>query len=159
MPTEQELFEIGERMGEAAHVAWMEKRRKERGWHAPEDCPCFERDCGACGGTKVNREGHPCIGCNGTGHAHCVNCHPCMRPYKDLPDSEKELNRPYPQVFMKILADMGYVVDKKPSDFAIDPYKAWNDLKRWLRSKKGVPVSQDEFMTKMVTIEQGKTEE
>jgi hypothetical protein len=149
MPTEQELFEIGERMGEAAHVAWMERRKKEKGWHNPDECPLRENHA------KVRLGLIP----KGGSQKFCPDCHPCMRPYKDLPDSEKEINRPYPQVFMKILADMGYVVEKKPSDFAIDPYKAWNDLKRWLRSKKGVPVSQDEFMTKMVTIEQGKTEE
>jgi hydrogenase maturation factor len=57
MPTEQELFEIGERMGEAAHVAWMERRKMEKGWHAPEDCPLFERDCSACGGTMVTGKG------------------------------------------------------------------------------------------------------
>jgi len=159
MPTEQELFEIGERMGEAAHVAWMERRKKEKDWHSPEDCPTQGKQCLACEGTKIGPTKGPCIFCDGEGRVPCPLCHPCMRPYKDLPDSEKEINRPYPQMFMKILADMGYVVVKKPSELAVDPYQAWNALKRWVRSKKGVPISQDEFMTKMVTIEQGKTEE
>ena len=46
-------------------------------------------------------------------------------------------------------------LDDKDS-LGIDPYKAWNNLKRWVREKKGIPISQSEFMEKMQAIEQGK---
>jgi hypothetical protein len=36
-----------------------------------------------------------------------------MRPYKDLPDSEKELPRAYPALFLKVLNEMGYEIVKR----------------------------------------------
>ena len=143
-PTKEEIDQIAERMGEAVHIAWMEKRRKEKGWHSPEECD---------GDTLENLTGK---GTRQINIGHCSRCHPCMKPYKDLPESEKDLDRQYPALFFKILEDMGFIVIQKPSELAVDPYTAWNNLKRWVREKKGVPVPQSEFMEKMQAIEQGK---
>lgn len=117
---DDELKAISERMGEIGHNAWMEKRRKEKGWHAPEDCPGPE-ECYACKGTgrctttliPSGVEIHECGLCDGKGTVPCQKCHPCMRPYKDLPDSEKELQRLYPKLFLQALDEMGYEVIRK----------------------------------------------
>lgn len=88
------LPEIADKLGEAVRNLWMAKRRAEKGWHSPEECP---------GKKKLGQE---CPDCD--------KCHPCMRPYADLPDSEKELPRSYPAEFIKILDGMGYMITVKP---------------------------------------------
>jgi len=117
---DSELSAIAETLGEACHVAWAEKRREEKGWHAPEECT-GPVECYTCEGVgKITtpligggEETHGCIICDGSGKTPCSKCHPCMRPYKDLPDSEKELDRQYPRLFIKILAEMGYDLVKR----------------------------------------------
>jgi len=100
---EEELMEISERMGNKVHKVWMEKRRKEKGWHSPEECPIRKAERISVNASMM---GMP-LG------KFCDNCHPCMRPYKDLPDSVKELDREYPKVFLKILNEMGFQVIKR----------------------------------------------
>jgi hypothetical protein len=120
MLTEEDLWKLTEKMGEAVHIAWMEKRKKEKGWHAPEKCP-GPPICPTCNGTKEvttplntgGSETHKCATCSGKGRVPCIACHPCMVPYKDLPDSEKELDRRYPIVLLRILNEMGYEVVSK----------------------------------------------
>lgn len=93
---DQELAEITEKLGEAVHIAWMDKRKKEKGWHHPNECP-------NCENKYISEPGIPPT-------PNCSTCHPCMVPYKDLPDSEKELDRAYPRTFIKILGEMGYEI-------------------------------------------------
>jgi len=115
-----ELSAIAEKLGEAGHIAWAEKRRTEKGWHAPEECS-GKIECYTCSGTgKITTpligggsETHDCLLCDGTGKTPCPRCHTCMRPYKDLPDSEKELPRAYPALFLKVLNEMGYEIVKR----------------------------------------------
>lgn len=97
---EKLLLEISERMGEAVHNAWMKKRKKEKGWHNPKDCPNHPK------GSKDFMKTE-----NGV-YLYCSNCHSCMRPYSELPESEKELDRKYPKLFFKILDDMAYTFVK-----------------------------------------------
>lgn len=119
MITKEQMAEIAERMGEAVHHRWMVKRRAEKGWHAPEDCRT-PPICPSCNGegkvttplTTGGYEAHECLNCSGTGKVKCIACHPCMRPYKELPDSEKELDRQYPTLFFEILKEMGYYVKR-----------------------------------------------
>ena len=98
---EKMVAEISERMGEAVHNAWMEKRKKDKGWHNTNDCPGKTPDS-ALRMAGIDPKYPP--------KKFCDRCHPCMVPYKDLPDSEKELDREYPKLFFKILGDMGYQV-------------------------------------------------
>ena len=94
----EKMKEISEKMGEAVHNAWMEKRKKEKGWHSPEECPSNRDSI-----VEVSIDHKP-------SSPRCPQCHPCMRPYKDLPESEKELDRQYPELFFKILEEMSYKV-------------------------------------------------
>lgn len=97
--------EIAEKLGEAVHELWMAKRRTEKGWHSPEDCPnqsklgqkmCIDcihwdkliEDVWKCDKGHPVAESFNCPDC----WRLCPQCHTCMRPYKDLPDSEKELD-------------------------------------------------------------------
>lgn len=117
--------EVSERMGEEVHNLWMEERKKEKGWHAPEDCPEIDRQdlCMSCDnrvdGTTLGCMDLPGEAIRGKSvcptHAHkshCSNCHARMRPYNDLPDSEKELDRAYPAAFFRILDEMGLEIVK-----------------------------------------------
>jgi hypothetical protein len=101
--TPDEITTLTERMAEVVHQQWMEKRAKEKGWHSPEECP------------QHPARNNPAIPWNllPKDAKYCENCHPCMRPYADLPDSEKDLDRAYPGEFFKILGEMGYMVTKK----------------------------------------------
>lgn len=103
MLSKKELIEISERMGEAVHNAWMEKRKEEKGWHAPENCT-----------QRFRPKSQIRMSMNDS--KHCDNCHPCMRPYSELPDSEKELDRQYPKLFLQILDKMGYEVVRQVSE-------------------------------------------
>ena len=100
-PTETEIKKLSEEMGNAVHVAWMEKRKKEKGWHDPAECP-----------TKKSTPGFELMQGPSDGK-HCPDCHPCMVPYAELPDSEKELDRAYPRIFIGILDKMGYKIERK----------------------------------------------
>jgi len=119
MLTEKDMAELTERMGEHVHIAWMDKRAKEKGWHNPLDCPERSDEEKAqinhaisYGGPSTKEIAERWLRLKG-----CPNCHPCMVSYKDLPDSEKELDRAYPKTFFKILEDMGFiVVEKKQYD-------------------------------------------
>lgn len=91
-----DLDEIAERMGAAAHELWMQKRKEEKGWHAPEDCDYVPEEAP-----------HPAIGVPYR-RGDCPKCHKCMRPYDQLPDSERELDRQYPRLFMDTLEKGGY---------------------------------------------------
>lgn len=106
---EQELNEIAERMGCAVHELWMEKRRKEKGWQTPEASHIIygEEHCRMysnlwCDGKAMRNDFDE----------KCQKCHPCMRPYSELPETEKELDRAYPAMFIKILDEMGYQIVK-----------------------------------------------
>lgn len=114
--TTEEMKEIRERLGEKVHELWMQKRALEKGWHDPKNCPKvsdierihqahIEKHAGEVGKATVALV---------KGEPHCPNCHPCMVPYKDLPDSEKVLDRQYPMVFFQILEEIGYTVQKRP---------------------------------------------
>lgn len=94
MLSKYEKEQISERMGEAAHNSWMLLRQQEKGWHDPDKC--LEKEV-------ITREDG----------RHCEDCHPCMRPYKDLPEDEKILDRQYPDLFLSILNDRGYEIVKK----------------------------------------------
>jgi len=124
--------EIAEKLGAAVHNLWMAKRKTEKGWHAPEDCQennfregalCYK--CCFWLGESINefkctksimgyKEFVKSDGkCPSFSIKMCTNCHSCMRPYAELPDSEKELDRAYPAEFFKILDEMGYMVTVK----------------------------------------------
>ena len=113
--TERETRAIAEEMGEAVHELWMAKRRKEKGWHAPEDClskrgpdrcqDCWRQDCDESERLKDSNGKCEKFG--------CTLCHTCMCPYKDLPDSEKELDRAYPLAFLEILKRHGFCLVSK----------------------------------------------
>jgi len=109
MLNDDQLKSIAERLGSICHDMWREKRRRERGWHSPEECPNKKRtkDCG--GGSSLVKfdEGK-----------FCPDCHPCMRPFHELSDSEKELPRQYPKVFFRILSESGYVLYKKANPYS-----------------------------------------
>ena len=115
MLSEEVMKAIAEEMGEAVHELWMEKHRKERGWHSPEECPSKEgrvrcQDCGYLGCEDAER----LVDANGKCERFtCLNCHTCMRPYEELSDSEKELDRAYPRLFLEILPKWGFVVVSK----------------------------------------------
>lgn len=126
MLNDDELMEISEKMGATVHNAWMEKRKKERGWHNPKECPHKGKACAICKGTElfpiagdIDEEDYfvICDDCQNkqkiSDHYPCHKCHPCMKPYKDLPDSEKELDRQYPRLFLIILEEMGYSIVQK----------------------------------------------
>ncbi|MFH1226780.1 MAG: hypothetical protein V1701_02615 [Planctomycetota bacterium] len=124
--------EIAEKLGEAVHNLWMAKRKAEKGWHAPEKCPennfregslCYK--CCFWLGKSINefkcsksmmgyKEFVTKENCPSFSWKMCSDCHPCMRPYSELPDSEKELDRAYPAEFFRILDGMGYMVTVKP---------------------------------------------
>lgn len=100
-----EIREISELMGEAVHNQWMELRKAEKGWHAPENCPAKESYAKLQSLPEKQRPPKvPALG------KYCDNCHPCMRPYKDLPESEKVLDRQYPALFLKVLKSKGYMI-------------------------------------------------
>jgi hypothetical protein len=125
--TDEEMMEISEQLAEAGHAVWKEKRKREKGWHAPEDCLGPQNDdlCMSCEYRIIGIENIQCKGNNVTPirgkcycplykQSPCPNCHPCMRPYKDLPDSEKELPRAYPALFFNVLEELGYAIIHKP---------------------------------------------
>jgi hypothetical protein len=127
------LPEIVDALGEAVHNLWMAKRKAEKGWHNPDECPennfregalCYK--CCFWLGKSINefKCGKSLMGykefvksdnkCSSFSIRMCPQCHDCMRPYKDLPDSEKELDRAYPAEFIKILDSMGFMLTVKP---------------------------------------------
>ena len=95
MITGDELKTLGNTLGEVVHSEWMKARAEEKGWHHPRDCPVITHD--------GNESKDP----------HCPNCHTCMVPFADLPDSEKKLTMMYPGVFLVKLESMGYRIVKK----------------------------------------------
>ncbi len=91
------IEQVAEKMGAKVHELWMAKRKAEKGWHSPEEC------------SKRKQENNETAK---SYELYCENCHTCMRPYSELPDSEKELARQYPQVFLDILREEGYKIIK-----------------------------------------------
>lgn len=119
------LPEIAEKLGEAVHNMWMAKRKAEKRWHSPEECPDKKKGCSNCDhwndvdlcgkGHNIKKpSNHDCSDFFPRNLILCSQCHTCMRPYKDLPDSEKELDRAYPAEFIKILDSLGYMLTRKP---------------------------------------------
>ena len=108
--TESEMQAIAEEIGAAVHRLRVAKRHKEKGWHTPEECPskqepdrcqdCWRQDCDESERLKDSNGKCEKFG--------CTLCHTCMRPYKDLSDREKELDREYPRAFMAILERHGF---------------------------------------------------
>lgn len=92
--SDNELERIAEDMGTVVHQLWTEKRAKEKGWHAPVDCP-----------TRPKDDDQPF-------QVHCQDCHPCMVGWAELPDKDKELDRAYPRVFLNLLRERGFDIVK-----------------------------------------------
>lgn len=125
MLNDNELVKISDIMGNAVHHKRMEKRAKEKGWHSPENCP--ERQNKLCYHCKsagaFTDTGKVCCckfgqvdtrkECDLYEFKSCKNCHPCMVPYSELPESEKELDRDYPREFIRALDILGYEIVKK----------------------------------------------
>lgn len=82
---------IADKLGEAVHNLWVAKCKTERHWHSPEECPAKNHD-----------------------KTDCSLCHVSMRPYAELLDNEKELDRAYPREFIRILDELGYMITRKP---------------------------------------------
>lgn len=94
----------------AMHDRWRELRIKEKGWHAPEDCPRRHKPhCAHCDHKQNyrDREGdnqYKCIKGNSVNLRYdgyvknfkcdefqCGNCHTCVRPWDELTATEQEL--------------------------------------------------------------------
>lgn len=100
MPNLEEFRVIREAMSKHAHDVWMKARATEKGWHNPKDCPRLKTlEPGQ--NIPLDSEGK-----------RCPQCHPCMVPYEEMPKTEQDIDRAYPNAFLKILAQMGYVIAK-----------------------------------------------
>ena len=96
-----DLKALADRLGEIVHKSWMEKRKKEKGWHNPKECPTLK----STPGFELMQNPSP-------DGKHCPDCHLCMVPYSELSEGEKELDRKYPMEFFNILAKAGYKIVK-----------------------------------------------
>lgn len=117
--------DLMERAALAAHNAWW-AAKKAAGFHAPEECPCREEHvwasdraggvfasdtsvCARCGTGWNRRE------VNGVTVATCRWCHRDMRPYADLEEPTKELDRSYMRavhgVYAKALQRLREIVE------------------------------------------------
>lgn len=125
----KELAEITEEMAEAAHNAWLEKRKKEKGWHHPDDCPNLEYVCSKClnliskKGKRILEDINTCgkkhpfianidtaMSCDDFQKRPCDDCHACMIPFDQVPDADKELARTYPKMFLEIIYKHRYEI-------------------------------------------------
>ena len=71
-----------EKLAKLMHDAWREKKINELGWHTAPHCPTLATN-------DVNEWGKD-MDPQKTGKI-CPDCHPCVAPWEDLTDAEKEL--------------------------------------------------------------------
>jgi len=114
-----DLKALADRLGEIVHKSWMEKRKKEKGWHNPAECPHEGKACQLCEGWSLTLQEDGLLKCDDCGNRQpttvkhkCSDCHLCMVPYSELSEGEKELDRKYPMEFFNILAKAGYKIVK-----------------------------------------------
>jgi hypothetical protein len=83
--------ELLERAAEAAHDAWMEAKLVQE-FHAPDGCPCRDRHT-----YSPTKDLGDCVRCGKVGWdatlRGCFRCHKDIRPYADLEEATKELDR------------------------------------------------------------------
>ena len=96
----EEIATITYKIGEAGHNLWLEKRAKEKGWHNPANCPLKIKS--NLPEEMKNQEGK-----------FCNNCHPCMVPFGELPESERVVNNIYTETLLKVLDELNYEIVKK----------------------------------------------
>jgi hypothetical protein len=132
MLNQEEMKSLAEQMAEHAHDAWRNKRREEKHWHTPDECPNRGFVCLVCRvpilhGEESRGDIIRCQDCGNKQKAgyptnvYCYLCKPLMCKYSELPESEKELARAYPVAFFSILEEMGYEVVRKSEDQEEDP--------------------------------------
>lgn len=95
--------ELLERMAEKAHCSWwMEKMRQ--GYHHPDDCKKSKMIT-----TLEELNPFSCIS------SECKKCHSDMKPYSELSEDVKELDRVMVEEFEKNLEGLGYYIEKEKS--------------------------------------------
>lgn len=106
---------MNEKLAEAVHDAWW-KEKKAAGFHAPLDCPTLDADDTWA---KELYENAPVP--NKT--RFCVECHPDMIPYSELPENIKE----YDRVTVRTVLDAMGVIDDDLGEVS-DGYHTFNEL-------------------------------
>lgn len=94
-----------EQMAEKVHDAWAEEKKRQ-GFHHPDDCPTDGKIKGVLPVWK--------FGAKKPGYEEfdCPKCHKDMKPYAELSENVKHLDRRMVIKFEILLEELGYAIGR-----------------------------------------------
>lgn len=108
--------ELLEKMAAMVHSGWLEEKKRQ-GFHHPDDCDCKNRcSFDICRTSETREGGGTCPKWNEginklkRKFGPCNKCHKDMKPYAELDENVKELDRVMVRQFEKNLEELGYAI-------------------------------------------------